>query len=65
MLAAAAAVTPTRYLLADSNAGGSSLPALDGPSRTMLLARHEIAQCERGGLMHDARMVRYVDLILR
>jgi len=27
--------------------------------------REEIAQCERRGLMHDARMVRYVDLIPR
>jgi len=25
--------------------------------------REEIAQCERRGLMHDACMVRYVDLI--
>jgi hypothetical protein len=27
--------------------------------------REEIAQCERRGLMHDACMVRYVDLIPR
>jgi hypothetical protein len=27
--------------------------------------REEIAQCERHELMHDACMVRYVDLILR
>jgi hypothetical protein len=27
--------------------------------------REEIAQCERRGLMHDACMVRYVDLVVR
>jgi|RhiMetStandDraft_8_1073273.scaffolds.fasta_scaffold27386_2 hypothetical protein len=36
-----------------------------GPDIRLPDLREEIAQCERRGLMHDACMVRYVDLVPR
>ena len=36
-----------------------------GPDIRLPDLREEIAQCERRGLMHDACMVRYVDLLPR